>query len=261
MRLSELQRIELTKTGRLQDVAYAAFLDPDIRIIQRSGSNTDIDTTTTPEDVWGGSGMYTGFPSTAETLSIVSASANDTAAGSGARTLRISGLDSVGNFLTEIVTLNGTTPVVTTNAFLRMNRAIVLTSGDNNTAFNAGAITINHSTTTSNVFGIIDVNTNMLKTTAYTIPKGTAGVIRNIAISGLRGTASFNGVASLYIRPPTEAPRLELSAGFSSAQSFAIIEAGGIYVPELTDIIIRITNVSSNNAVIDANLELYVIRQ
>jgi hypothetical protein len=56
------------------------------------------------------------FPSSAGTISVVSDSASDTAV-----TVVISGLDA--NFVkqTESVALNGTTPVVTTKSFLRIN--------------------------------------------------------------------------------------------------------------------------------------------
>lgn len=260
MKLSELQRRELTNAGVLQQVAYAAFLDPDVRIIQRSGGNTDIDTSTFPEDCWGGSGLYQGFPLTAETVSVASSSVNDTAAGTGARTIRISGLDATGNFQTEIVTLNGTTPVVTTTQWLRINRAFILTSGNNNRNFNAGNITINQSVTTTNVFGIIDIGLGALKAAVYTIPKGTAGVLRNVQISGLRSTSSFSGVAGLYVRENNAAPRIELPAGFSNSQVYNLVEEGGIYLPELTDITIRIMEVSVNNVAADASFELYLLR-
>lgn len=260
MKLSELQRRELTNSGVLQQIAYAAFLDPDVRIIQRSGGNTDIDTSTFPEDCWGGSGLYQGFPLTAETVSIVSSSVNDTAAGTGARTLRISGLNATGDFQTEVVTLNGTTPVVTTSQWLRINRALIVTSGNNNRNFNAGAITINQSVTTSVVFGILDAGLGALKAAVYTIPKGTAGVIRNVQVSGLRSTSSFSGVAGLYIKENALAPRIELPAGFSNTQVYNLKEEGGIYVPELTDITVRIMEVSVNNVAADASFEIYLLR-
>lgn len=260
MKLSDLSRIDLAQSGVLQQIAYTSFLDPDVRIIQRSGGNTDIDTSTFPEDCWGGSGLYQGFPLTAETVSVVSSSANDTAAGTGARTLRLSGLDSSGNFLTEIVTLNGQTPVVTTNQFLRINRAFVLTSGNSNRNFNDGTITINQSVTTSTVFGIIDPGLNNLKAAIYTIPLGTTGVLRNIQISGLRSTSAFSGVGGLYVRENNAAPRMEIVGGFSNSQVYNLKEEGGIYLPALTDVVIRILSVSTNNVSADASFEIYLLR-
>lgn len=69
--------------------------------LRKFGRNTEIDTATDPEDVWGGGGLYTGFPTgAADTVDIVSASADDTAAGSGTQTLLIKGLDE--NLLAHI---------------------------------------------------------------------------------------------------------------------------------------------------------------
>lgn len=260
MKLSELARRELTNAGVLQQIAYSAFLDPDVRIIQRSGNNPDIDTATFPEDCWGGSGLYQGFPLAAETVSIVSSSVNDTAAGTGARTIRISGLDANGNFQTEIVTLNGTTPVITSTSWLRINRAFITTSGNSNRNFNDGAITINQSVTTSAVFAIIEAGYGIAKLAVYTIPKGTTGVLRNIQLSGLRSTSAFSGVAGLYAREPNAAPRMEIVGGFSSSQVYNLKEEGGIYLPELTDIVIRIMTVSTNNVAADGSFELYLLR-
>jgi hypothetical protein len=58
------------------EVAQGKFSNVAIRT--KSGRNSDIDTNTTPEDVWNGGGLYTGFNCTvAERLSFVSASALD----------------------------------------------------------------------------------------------------------------------------------------------------------------------------------------
>ena len=76
-----------------------------------------------------------------QTLSVVSASANDASGGTGARTVEIQGLDSNWNLLTETVTMNGLTPVVTTQEhFLRVFRARVVTAGSLQS--NAAQITI-----------------------------------------------------------------------------------------------------------------------
>lgn len=62
-------------------------------------------------------------------LDITSTSTADAAAGTGARTIRIFGLDFVGNPLSADVTLNGQIIVTTTKLFWRIFGAIVLTSG------------------------------------------------------------------------------------------------------------------------------------
>ena len=60
--------------------------------------------------------------------SFTSSSANDTALGTGARTIMITGIDE--NYLSqsEVVEMNGGTTVTTTNDWLGVNRVIVLSS-------------------------------------------------------------------------------------------------------------------------------------
>lgn len=90
------------------------------------------------EDVWLAGGTKT-LLSSAETMDIASSSANDTSAGTGARTVYIEGLD--GDYLaaSETVTLNGTSDVTTTNSYIRVHRMYVATAGSGNGA--AGTIT------------------------------------------------------------------------------------------------------------------------
>ena len=85
---------------------------------RKFGRNNDIDTSTVPEEIWNGGGLRY-YPSTAAALNVVSTNANDTAAGTGARTVRVTGLDANWNEISEIVTLNGLTPVQTVNSYLR----------------------------------------------------------------------------------------------------------------------------------------------
>jgi len=95
--------------------------------INKFGQNPAV--ATTGEDVWSGGGTYAFYPTTAQNMEILSDSANDTAAGTGARTVQVFGLDENWEEATETVILNGTTPVALTNTYIRMFRAVVLTAG------------------------------------------------------------------------------------------------------------------------------------
>jgi hypothetical protein len=105
------------------------------------GFNSDVDVGT--EVLWSYGGLHTILTS-ASTLSVVSSSANDTAAGTGARQITITGVDGNNDTLVENVTLNGVTPVVTSGTFLGVNRVQVISSGSG--TVNAGDITITAST-------------------------------------------------------------------------------------------------------------------
>jgi hypothetical protein len=77
--------------------------------------------------------MATGFA-----LDVVSSSTADAAAGTGARTLRVVGLDAAGAFQTAVVTMNGQTIVTTTTIWTDVWAADVITTGTGRT--NAGDI-------------------------------------------------------------------------------------------------------------------------
>lgn len=61
------------------------------------------------------------YLTTASTLKIASTNTNDTSAGTGLRRLTISGLNSNWDEISELITLNGQNPVVTSASFLRIN--------------------------------------------------------------------------------------------------------------------------------------------
>ena len=91
------------------------------------------------ESIWEGSNAYP-WQTVADQLEVLSSSANDSSAGTGARTVELQGLDSSWNLLTETITMNGTTAVTTTGSFLRIFRARVVTAGTS--LRNEGDITI-----------------------------------------------------------------------------------------------------------------------
>ena len=95
------------------------------------------------EVIWDAGGTYV-FLTAAETMDIVSTDADDNGTGSGARLLIVYGLNADYIETSQVITMNGLTPVTTDTAFLRVFRAIVLTSGtDSPTAdANEGTITI-----------------------------------------------------------------------------------------------------------------------
>lgn len=78
-------------------------------------------------------------------LEVLSSDANDTFAGTGARTVYLEGMDANFNIISETVNLNGTTPVVTVNDYLRFHRFYVNTTGTYNsttTGPHTGNITV-----------------------------------------------------------------------------------------------------------------------
>ena len=90
---------------------------PEIVPVNIFGFNRSI--STSYETIWNDGGTYA-YPGSAVQMSAVSASASDTMA------VLISGLDDEYNALAEIITMNGTSAVTTTNSFYRINSAVIL---------------------------------------------------------------------------------------------------------------------------------------
>lgn len=96
------------------------------KVVHKFGHNSDLSSSV--EDVWAAGGVHS-FLTSATLLEVVSDSTNDTAAGTGARTVMLEGLDGDLNEITELVTLNGTTAVPTTQSFMRLHRSYVASTG------------------------------------------------------------------------------------------------------------------------------------
>jgi hypothetical protein len=130
------------------------------------------------------------FPPAALQMTVSSTSANDTSAGTGARTIVVQGLDADYNEVTEIVTLNGQTAVTMTASLLRVNYAYVATAGSGNSA--AGDIYIGTGVVTTGVpattYDIIKFDYNNTTTGSYTVPAGyTAFVSQGLFSAGQAG--------------------------------------------------------------------------
>ena len=128
------------------------------------------------------------FVSSLRLLSIASTNINDTAAGTGRRTILIVGLDLKFNTKVETISLNGRTPVNTINQYLRINEMILSSSGSLNT--NQGIIYCSDTTDTfslgvpqNRVYDIMDISNGLSKTGIYTIPNGFKMIGEMINIS------------------------------------------------------------------------------
>ena len=152
------------------------------------GYNGDLDQT--EESVWP-DGSTVPHPTTASVLDIVSTSTDDDAAGTGARTVFIEGLDGSYNVVSETVILDGTTAVETVNSYLYVNQFYVVTTGTG--GVNAGEITAKVDTT---LYDLIAVGYNQRTTAHYCVPAGytaylTEGVITAGQASGSTAVTAF----------------------------------------------------------------------
>jgi len=230
-----------------------AGLLPNFSVVRKDGYNADVDAAV---DLVEQDTTYAGFPASgnAETLTVVSSDAADAAAGTGARTLTIKGLDSDWEEVTTTVTLNGTTPVATTQTFRRVNEVTVATAGSG--GVNAGAITITHTTTTTNIFAVITAGANKAQTATYTVPankwaaivSAKATVNHATTIARLCVAARENGKAFV-----------NYAMGFASqAAPYKVDDEYALTFPEKTDIKLSVLSVSAANLPVDGSLTLLV---
>jgi len=225
-------------------------------ITNKFGKNSDIDTATVPEDVWEGGGLYTGFPTgSAELVTVASSDANDASGGTGARTVRIFGLDANYEEQNEDITLDGTNLVDSVNTYTRVNRLKVLTSGSSNQAFNAGVLSVAHKTTTANIFCKVPAGTNQTQIGCFTIPAGKNGYMKDFTVEVDRAiTSVVNG--SVWYREFGASPRLVRTFTASNTSKYSEKIYGGEPFSEKSDISVRITSCSANNTGVTARFDI-----
>ena len=158
------------------------------------GYNPDVDTS--EESVWPDGGTVP-HPTTASVLKVSSSSADDTALGTGARTVVIVGLDGSYNQVSETVTLDGQTEVNTTNSYLYVNQFYVASVGSG--GVNAGNINAGTGTVTAGVpavlYDIIATGYNNRTTGHYCVPAGYTGYMAHGSFSSgqASGATSVTG--------------------------------------------------------------------
>lgn len=238
-------------------IAVAEGLVDGWLIVNKAGRNPDIDTATIPEDIWNGGGTYTGFPDNAETVEVFSSDANDNAAGTGARTVRLTGLDANWRIYAETVTLNGTTPVVTTGTFRRVHTASVISAGSG--GVNAGTITARQSTTTSAVFLVMAVGINQTNVGAYTVPAGYTAYLPRLQGSIRSGVTAAAVDGYIWTRAFGQTFRARRPFTVNTQDRLWDEIVGGLVFTEKSDIVMRIVAASSNNLDVVINFDLILV--
>lgn len=175
-----------------------------IKPVWKFGFTADIGAT--ERTIWdGAANTNANVPASSLQLNVSSGDAADTAAGTGARTVQLHGLDVDYKEKNEIITMDGITPVLTTNNYLRMNRMMVLTAGSGGE--NAGPIYAYTGGNSSGVptdnnliYSIISVGRNQTLQCNYTIPADRTGMLYEMGVSSF-GNASAAATVRLVARP------------------------------------------------------------
>ena len=222
------------------------------------GFNNDI--STIEETVWDGGGLYT-YISSATVLKISSGSANDTAGGTGARTVKIIGLDGDYIKINETVTLNGQTSVNTSKSYLRPYRLIVITAGSGGQ--NAGIIYAGTGNISSgvpdNVFAQISVAQNQTLMCLYSIAAGQSAYLASLeaTVFDTPGGQTAAGTFRLVMRPLGEVFQTQEKFVLANATWLSDLRYEHIF-PAKSDIEIRAVS-NANTIAVSASISLIIV--
>ena len=228
-------------------------IGPSATVVHKFGANSDIDTGVgLPEDIWDAGGAYP-FPAAAGATAIVSDDAADAEAGTGARTVRVYGLDSNWADVTEEVTLNGTTSVALTTQFLRVFRAKVLTAGSGET--NAGNLAISVGGTT---VAQITAGYGQTLMAIFTSAADEEWQLLSWFVS-IDGKTAAKAQVALQMRQNGGAWQTKMLAQVSDTQSINYTFPVPFIVGEKTDIRVRAIDVGANDTAISSTFGLVQI--
>jgi hypothetical protein len=195
--LSSISRFGLTEPFDLQ-VARGQITGH--KTIFKFGNNPDINGAL--ETIWSRGGLYV-YPTSAIQMKVSSSSADDAALGTGARTVSVQGLDQNYNEVAETITLNGQTEVLTTNTFIRVFRAFVITAGSGETA--AGTIYVGTGTVTAGVpatvYAEIALGDNQTTMATWTVPAGYTFFVYRGTFSASSNNVSQYILGKFMFRP------------------------------------------------------------
>jgi len=224
--------------------------------VSKFGRNPDVDTGSTPEDIWSQGGIWVP-PTTARLHNVVSTSANDTSAGTGARTITVYGLNGSYVETSETVTLNGTTPVATANSYVIIHRALVATAGSG--ATNAGDITFTAQTDATITCAIV-AGYAQTQLGVYQVPAGKTAYISQVG-AGIQGGASAQGDVCLFIKPFGGVYSLKLEMSLSVPGSSMVRHVFPVPIAATAKSLIKLmcTNISSNNTDIHGTFDLVLV--
>lgn len=169
-----------------------ALLDahPSWEHLIKVGINKVVSGNSVPQTIWEAGTLYQYLPTT-QVLEIVSSNAADSAAGAGARTVTIVGLDVNWNRQTETITMNGLTPVATSLSWWRINGMFVATAGS--TGNNVGNVILRR-TGGGITQEYMAAGIGIARSMVYSVPANYSLRVNVLAIGPLDTTTTNNAI-------------------------------------------------------------------
>lgn len=195
-------------------------LSDDFDLVQLEFENNDIDAGTTPETLWNVGSLLV-WPSSAGATTLVSSSANDAAAGTGARTVLVTGLDANRDIISETVTLNGITPVNLTNNFFRVNSMTVVTVGS--TGYNEGNLTAQINDGAARTVSYVPLGYSRSSTGFYSVANSSTyqkGLLIYESFSVSRGGTGYCDIAIYRYRDGVRTQVFDIGLDFQGTSAF-----------------------------------------
>jgi hypothetical protein len=219
-----------------------------LEVIKAWGENPTVTTASAgaEEDLWGPAGQVT-YLSSATLLTLSSSSANDTSAGSGLRTVLVTGVGTSHIELSETVTMAGASLVSTSNQYLRINSVEAVTVGA--TGYNEGLVSVQTVVgSPDETIATMPIARNSLTNVHYTVPVGKTAFIRTMFGSAIEGVSiryhflMRNSVADSPFVPISSF--MDVTSAFRE-RNFSLFEA---VVPATYDIVMRAERVDTSGA-------------
>jgi len=244
----------LIKTDMDFKLAVTMGLVEGYSVIDKFGFNKVITTTTDPEDVWEGGGLYAyDTDGTAPIVSLASDDAADT------MDISIDGLDINGDAVNQIITLTGTTRVALTTALWRVFRM----ENEGSTSLSGTAFCYTGTGTVpsigdAEVRALVDDGNNQTQMAMYTVPKGYVGFLHygELGMEFTGGASSGNDFANINYNSR------RFGKIFKIKKTINIMSQGTSFyqetrrfpdiIPELTDIKFTIKEVSATMGITGA---------
>ncbi len=250
--ISDSVTIDTTSPLSITDYYFEAARGniSDVAVVVITAHNPDVDTAA-EEDIWEGGGTLS-YLTDAEQMDIASTSDEDSGAGgvnpagTGVRLLKVDGLNSNYDEITENIIPDGTTAVTTTKTYLRVRSMTSLSGGSSPS--NVGTITAT-SATSSTLQCQVGIDDGLSKNIHYTIPANKTAFILKVEmnatkVGGSSPIVEFRGLVrqlgGMWLNVFDR--RLDTSV----ADQFDILQAIMPPLPQKSDIRIAATTTTNN---------------
>lgn len=146
------------------------------------------------------------YPTAGNTFTLSSSDADDKGDGTGARSVRVLGLDTSLAFQEEVVLLSGTSTVTTANNYIRLISAEVEETGSSNynegEIYVAGTAKVNHKVIIAATTAANELPPGRSFSSHFAVPAGYNAYIDDIEVThgGLSGTAAPNISSPLLVK-------------------------------------------------------------